>query len=42
MRTVLITGTTSGIGYALSELFAKKECHVILVSRNAMKLSAQK
>lgn len=42
MKTVLITGTTSGIGYSLSEMFARKEYHVILVSRNADKLMAQK
>lgn len=41
MKTVLITGTTSGIGYAFSGLFAEKGDHVILVSRNAIKLATQ-
>jgi len=41
MKTVLITGTTSGIGYSLSENFARKCYHVILVSRNPEKLLLQ-
>lgn len=41
MKTVLITGTTSGIGYSLSKLFADKGFHVILISRNADKLIEQ-
>lgn len=42
MKTVLITGTTSGIGFAFSEIFAKEKYHVILVSRNGEKLKEQK
>lgn len=41
MKTVLITGTTSGIGYSLSELFADKDYRVILVARNLNKLTEQ-
>ncbi len=40
-RTVLITGTTSGIGYELSRIFAAKEFNLVLVSRNEQKLKAQ-
>lgn len=42
MRTVLITGTTSGIGYELSEIFAMEGFNLVLVSRNDQKLKAQK
>ncbi|MBW9322063.1 SDR family oxidoreductase [Enterococcus casseliflavus] len=41
MKTVLITGTTSGIGYSLSAIFAEKGYHVILVSRNPDQLLEQ-
>lgn len=41
MKTILITGTTSGIGYSLSSIFAKSKNHIILVSRNEEKLYAQ-
>lgn len=41
MKTVLITGTTSGIGYAFSKEFAKGNYHIILVSRNYKKLKRQ-
>ncbi len=40
-KTVLITGTTSGIGYELSKLFAKNGDRLIMVSRNAEKLQKQ-
>lgn len=42
MSSVLITGTTSGIGKAFAEKFASKGHSLILVSRNAEKLQAQK
>jgi short-subunit dehydrogenase len=41
-RTVLITGTTSGIGYELSKLFAINGFKLVLVSRDEKKLKAQK
>ena len=41
MDTVLITGTTSGIGAAFSEKFAKEGNNLILVSRNEDKLQRQ-
>ena len=41
-RTVLITGTTSGIGYDLSKIFAAEGFNLVLVSRNEQKLNAQK
>lgn len=37
--TVLITGASSGIGYALAKVFASHEYNLILVARNAKKLS---
>ena len=40
-RTVLITGTTSGIGQALSEVFAAEGFDLVLVSRNEQKLKGQ-
>ncbi|UJF33366.1 SDR family NAD(P)-dependent oxidoreductase [Paenibacillus hexagrammi] len=40
MKTVLITGASSGIGKAFAELFAKKNDHIILASRNEEKLSS--
>ena len=42
MKTVLITGTTSGIGYALSKCFAEKHYNLVLVSRDSDKLALQK
>ncbi|MDF9825484.1 short-subunit dehydrogenase [Breznakia sp. PF5-3] len=42
MSTVLITGTTSGIGYELAKIFAQQKQHLILVSRNQEKLEKQK
>ena len=41
MDTVLITGTTSGIGKAFAEKFAKAGNNIILVSRNESKLQQQ-
>lgn len=41
-KTALITGTTSGIGYALCEKFAKEKTDIVLVSRNYEKLISQK
>lgn len=37
--TVLITGASSGIGYALAKVFAHHKYNLILVSRNAEKLN---
>jgi len=41
-KNVLITGTTSGIGYALAKQFAAKGYGLVLVSRNNDKLKEQK
>ena len=41
MKTVLITGTTSGIGKAFAEKFASMGNSIILVSRNEEKLKRQ-
>lgn len=41
MDTVLITGTTSGIGKAFAEKFANTGNNIILVSRNESKLQQQ-
>jgi len=41
-RTALITGTTSGIGYELSRIFARNGFNLVLVSRDEKKLRAQK
>ena len=41
MDTVLITGTTSGIGKAFVEKFASMGNNIILVSRNRDKLQQQ-
>lgn len=41
MKTVLITGTTSGIGKAFAEKFASMGNSIILVSRNEEKLIRQ-
>lgn len=38
MKTVLITGASSGIGKAFAELFAKQNYRIILASRNEEKL----
>ncbi|MCL1979416.1 MAG: SDR family oxidoreductase [Methanomassiliicoccaceae archaeon] len=40
-KTALITGTTSGIGYALCEKFAQEKIDLILVSRNHENLQKQ-
>ncbi len=41
-RTVLITGTTSGLGYEFSKRFATEGFNLVLVSRNEQKLAAQR
>ena len=41
MDTVLITGTTSGIGKAFAEKFASRGNNIVLVSRNRDKLQHQ-
>ncbi len=41
-KTTLITGTTSGIGFELSDKFAKEGFNLVLVSRNEQKLKTQK
>ena len=41
MDTVLITGTTSGIGAAFAEKFARERNNLVLVSRNKAKLQRQ-
>lgn len=41
MKTVLITGTTSGIGKAFAEKFADEGYNLILVARNEQKLKQQ-
>ena len=38
MKTVLITGASSGIGYALSKIYAKNSYNLILVARREEKL----
>lgn len=40
-KTALVTGTTSGIGYELTNLFAKDGTNLILISRDASKLKLQ-
>ncbi len=42
MKTVLITGATSGIGKATAELLAKNNCRLILCGRNEQVLSQMK
>jgi NAD(P)-dependent dehydrogenase (short-subunit alcohol dehydrogenase family) len=42
MRTVLITGATSGIGEACAEVFSSKGYDLILLGRNQEKLSSLK
>ncbi len=44
MKTVLITGGSSGIGYSLAELFAKDKYEIVLVARDikTLKKSADK
>ena len=39
--TVLITGTTSGIGAAFAEKFARERKNLVIVSRNNAKLQPQ-
>lgn len=34
MKNVIITGTSRGIGFELSQLFAKNQCNVLAISRN--------
>src|SRR5476649_1307455 len=42
LKTVLITGATSGIGYELSKLFAKNGYNLVLVARNKSNLDKAK
>lgn len=42
MKTALITGTTSGIGKAFAEKFARMGNNIILVSRNEEKLKSRR
>lgn len=42
MKTVLITGTTSGLGRALAEKFARQGYHLVMVSLDGQKLERQK
>lgn len=39
MRTVLITGATSGIGYELAKIFAQNKYNLVLTGRNEEKLN---
>lgn len=41
-KSVLITGTTSGIGYELSRIFAREGFNLVLVSRSEQGLKIQK
>jgi short-subunit dehydrogenase len=41
-RTVLITGTTSGLGSEFSNIFAREGFNLVLVSKNKQKLKLQK
>ena len=38
MKTVLLTGASSGIGYELANIFAKEKYNLILVARRKEKL----
>jgi short-subunit dehydrogenase len=38
-KVVIITGASSGIGYACAEYFAKKGCSVVLAARNVEKIN---
>jgi len=38
-KTVLITGAASGIGYATALAFAREDAHLVLIDRDATKLS---
>jgi NADP-dependent 3-hydroxy acid dehydrogenase YdfG len=42
MKTVLITGATSGIGKATAEIFAKNACNLIITGRRAERLNELK
>lgn len=39
MKNVIITGTSRGIGFELAQLFAKNNCNVLALSRNAQTLN---
>jgi short-subunit dehydrogenase len=38
MKTVLITGATSGIGKEFTNIYAKRNYNLVLVSRDIVKL----
>lgn len=42
MEYVLITGGTSGIGYALAEKFAKEQYHIVIAASNEQRLKETK
>ncbi|GAY76066.1 short-chain dehydrogenase/reductase SDR [Sporolactobacillus inulinus] len=42
VKTILITGATSGIGNAFAKLFAHEPVHLILVSRNEKMMGKMK
>jgi len=40
MKNILITGTSRGIGFELSKLFAEEDCRVLALSRNPEPIAA--
>ncbi len=41
MKTVVITGSSKGIGLGLAEAFLERGCNVVLSSRTQAKISAE-